>query len=410
MPLSMNNNEQDKKVQLKRRNFIFDGANSNDNLLTFIRYNGKMQACNQNRQNFAKKMILQNPLYSSQFPKNLLRELLILDIKKRKQFHQDSTTLIGIKLESQVIIKIGYDYLLSKLFKWNPLTINEFNDLMDRKYTTSDTKYYNSASRHDGRDVLCCSYTDRETVDDVQNLLLNLKKHQYQLVKSNVTYYKILMSNKKNSMLKIVGQLNYDTNLKEKLIQAKELALKFNENFQLEQIEIYNLASCNFDIIRGSMQSNQFDIRIQTKTCETISPESYSQFYLLQNFFKDVVSSRNPQNLLVKIDKDDIKLIKKNTTNVYQNLTMKSTFQIKLNNFTEYKLSRSVGNDTLFTEAAKFQNHLRMKSNLDSIFNFLPDTLNGSEIKSESYDEFIDELWKNSIWLSDISSSKKKEF
>jgi hypothetical protein len=51
-----------------------------------------------------------------------------------------------------------------------------------------------------------------------------------------------------------------------------------------------------------------------------------------------------------------------------------------------------------------------MKSTLEHVFNNLPDTSGINDFKSKHFDEFIDELWKNTIWLSDISSSGKKTF
>jgi hypothetical protein len=390
------------KIQLSNHLLLFNGCSDNNNLVIFKDINVQSQHG---------KLLRKRAALSTQKSSNNkslidFKEFMAMDLYKRSIEAKKEFSYHDINFDIQINVKIGYKYFESKLFRWNQLiTIQELSDLLEKnKISLSNSKYYHKPKyEFMSQDTLRSKYSDHAGIEDAVHFIKYLTSNGFSRDYELTTYRVIGV--KKQLVDKLLAEARVDADLCDLMQHAKDVTLKFYNNFKLKQIEIYNCNNSNIDVI-----SDEFDIRIQSKTMHYLNKEVCKRFEQFEEAFSGFISDVNDPLITINCDPKEVNFLKKTSTTNYieeSDAIRKPMFGLKLINFVEYLPFSSRKGCVLMEPRGEITNHARIKTSIGELLNTCSSMETVESFKEENLNNFYEELYHKSVWLSNIASKFK---
>ena len=394
---------------------IFEGCESLDDEIEFVRYAHDTQPIHEHIKKFMMAPILKTPFYDSIIVSEIFNTEFNLQILQLREHYYTllSSFQNGFQISSQLSIKLGYKYFHSRLFRWDipDLTIKELISLSSKNIDNTDERYYNtnmSANKNRFYQVLKSTFTDHSSIKGDLNVFENeLTNKGFLRDETPTTIYRFIYNNKHALLDELFvnsdSEVQQDEFIQNLFTSFDKFELKYDQNFKI--MSIFPINSENTDSIQTDIDliryNDKYNVRFQAKQKLMIANEMSDNLKrLLNNLIID--SSQNAKQLTLNGDPANINFMRREEFIKYTKRDAQKfiDFEVNMINYDEYiEFDINEDNNSVYRANVHVENYAKMTANLSEI-------LKNFEKKDSDYvQDFYYLIESMGIWLSDCASN-----
>ncbi len=434
----------DKLQNLRTKKVVFEKCASDKDKIGFSQHTGPVQSDHKNFSHNTKYAFLQMSSPASatlgygreKFDKEVNGRIEELKSHSKTVTTCENNSSLPFALNSNISIKLGYEYFFSRLFRFDRLfTVQEYNELELKKVTNTNKKYYRPVESlrnldwtrvSDKYQLLRNSFTDHAGITNIDSFRACLTDMNFTEVESS-TSFKILVNNKRQLFGKLleancnltVDQV--DQEVLNKIKAADVLSLKFDRNKKIKNVTFktckFGMYSANIDVLRSTknwtdandgskkLEQRLLDVRYQFQQSLRIDAKTYDNFQLIECIFEQFLMADkvNSNCLVLKCQPVDIEFVRQKDFVKYESQTSFTVIKPECQtcDFIDYRVLKSMENsETILEPKEMVVNFIKSNIKLNRFF----DTLKEDQ-QSDIRQELINEIWNFGMNLSDAASN-----